>query len=263
MHRLKNKIFYFTGTGNSLMVARAIGKALGNTEVSSVTKIQEEQGIYDIVGFVFPVYWGGLPQRLLSSITHLKNIRADYIFAIETHAGGPGRALPQLKEELQKIGLDLSAGFLLRMPSNYIVGYVAPSDQSIKRNLGNADEAILEFLELIRNRSVILPSSIFSSFSGMHTSYTQFLARVSRSDESFWVDDNCTACEICARICPSQHIEMKENRPTWMHNCELCLACINWCPERAIQYGSGTETRGRYTNPRITVQDMETYSIHF
>jgi len=256
MHRLKNKIFYFTGTGNSLMVARAIGKALGDTEVSSVTTIHEEQGSYDIVGFVFPVYWGGLPQKLLTSISLLDYIKTDYIFAVETHAGGPGRALPQLKEELQRIGLDLSAGFLLRMPSNYIVGYVAPSEHSIQRNLENADEAIREFVELIRNKSIILPSYIFSSFSGMHTSYTQFLARVSRSDESFWVDANCTACEICARVCPVHNIEMKEDRPAWLHNCELCLACINWCPESAIQYGSGTETRGRYTNPRVTTQDM-------
>ena len=256
MHRLKNKIFYFTGTGNSLMVARAIGKALGDTEVSSVTRIQEEQDSYDIVGFVFPVYWGGLPQILLKSIPILKGVKAEYIFAVETHAGGPGRALPQLKEELQKADLDLSAGFLLRMPSNYIVGYVAPSEHSIKRNLANADEAIREFVELIRNKSVILPSSIFSSFSGMPYSYVQFLARVHVSDQQYWVDDNCTECELCVRICPVHNIEMQENRPTWQHNCELCLACINWCPERAIQYGSGTETRGRYTNPRVTEQEM-------
>ena len=256
MHRLKNKIFYFTGTGNSLMVARAIGKALGNTKVMSVTKIQEELETFDIVGFVFPVYWGGLPQKLLTSISLLKDIKAEYVFAVETHAGGPGRALPQLKEELQKVGLDLSAGFLLRMPSNYIVGYVAPSEHSIQRSLANADEAIPEFVELIRNRSVILPSSIFSSYSGMPYSYVQFLARVHVSDEQFWVDDNCTECEICVRICPVQNIEMKENRPNWLHNCELCLACINWCPERAIQYSSGTETRGRYTNPRVNEQDM-------
>ena len=241
------------------MVARDIARALGDTDITSIAQVQDEvlETSYGILGIVFPVYWGGLPLKVLEFIPSLEKCRESFIFAVETHAGGPGNALSQLRAEIQQVGLDLSAGFLLRMPSNYIISYEAPSEQGIQRILGNATDAIREIVDTVRNKTVHLPSSVLSSYSGIRGSYKQFLERVNWSDEKFWVDDNCTECEVCVRVCPVQNIQMNENRPEWLHHCEQCLACINWCPESAIQYESGTQRRGRYTNPRITIEDLE------
>jgi ferredoxin len=241
------------------MVAKAIGSAIGDTDVSSIARFQDEDPdkSYDILGLVFPVYWEGLPPKVLDFLPTLKDHKGSYIFAVATHAGDPGPVLPQLRVELQQIGLDLSAGFLLRMPTNYIIGYSAPTEHSIQSNLKNADQAITEMVDIIKNRTINPPSSEFSSYSGVSSSYQQFIAGVNGSDEKFWVDENCTECEVCVRVCPVQNIRMKESRPEWLHKCEQCLACINWCPERAIQFGTGTESRGRYKNPRVTIEDME------
>jgi Pyruvate/2-oxoacid:ferredoxin oxidoreductase delta subunit/flavodoxin len=253
------KIFYFTGTGNSLMVARDIARTLGDTDITSIAQVQDEvlDNSCEILGVVFPVYWGGLPLKVLEFLPSLKKFNESFIFAVEIHAGNPGNAISQLRAEIQQIGLDLSAGFLLRMPSNYIISYDAPSEQRIQKILGYATNSIKEIVDVVSDKTVHLPSSVLSSYSGIHGSYKQFLERVHRSDEKFWVDDNCTGCEVCVRVCPVQNIQMTENRPEWLHHCEQCLACINWCPESAIQYESGTQRRGRYTNPRITIEDME------
>jgi len=212
------------------------------------------QEIYDILGVVFPVYWGGLPLKVANFLPRLKGIHASFVFGIVTHAGGPGNALSQLNYGLQEIGLDLQAGFLLRMPSNYIISYDAPSEGGIKRIIENADTTIPEIVENIQNRMNNFSSA---DYSGHSSSYQKFLDQVNTSDEKFWVNDNCTECEVCVRVCPVQNIEMKEGRPEWQHKCEQCLGCINWCPESAIQYGSGTESRGRYTNPRVSIVDLE------
>ena len=256
---MKHRIFYFTGTGNSLMVAKKIAEALGNTEVLSIAHLQNDtpDRSFDTLGIVFPVYWGGLPLKVLEFSSTLKDYKVSYIFAVETHAGGPGKALTQLKAELQQTGLDLSAGFLLRMPSNYIISYDAPSEQGVRRILGNADDSIKEIVDTVKKNTANLPSSLFSSYSGMPNHYTDFLDGVRSSDKKFWVDDSCTECEVCVRVCPVENIRMNEGRPDWLHKCEQCLACINWCPEGAIQYESGTQNRSRYTNPRITIEDME------
>jgi ferredoxin len=241
------------------MVARAISDALGEAEIIAIAhaRADDHDEPHEILGIVFPVYWGGLPLKVLEFLPSLEGHSASYIFAVVTHAGGPDFALAQLKAELQKIGLDLSAGFPLRMPSNYIIDYDAPTEGGIQRILGNADKTIEEIVDTLRNRAVDLSSSQFSSYSGPSRSYKQFLERVNSADEKFWVDENCTECETCVRICPVQNIQMKEGRPEWLHGCEQCLGCINWCPESAIQIGSGTESRGRYTNPRVTIEDME------
>jgi ferredoxin len=241
------------------MVARKIGDALGDAEVLSIAHFQDDgyDRSYDTLGIVFPVYWGGLPLKVLNFLSSLKDFEVGFIFAVETHAGGPGKALPQMRAELQQMGLDLSAGFLLRMPSNYIISYDAPSEQGVQRILRNADNSIKEIVDIVKNRSANLPSSLFSSYSGMPSHYVNFLERVKISDEKFWVDDSCTQCEVCVRVCPVENIRMNESKPEWLHHCEQCLACINWCPEGAIQFESGTEHRGRYTNPQVMIEDME------
>ncbi|MFW9810245.1 MAG: EFR1 family ferrodoxin [Candidatus Thorarchaeota archaeon] len=248
-------MFYFTGTGNSLMVARKIGELIGNTEVSSIVGTEEERPSkrYETIGIVFPVYWGGLPLKVLNFLPKLKEYKESYIFGVATHAGGPDSVISQLRHELKQIDLDLAAGFILRMPSNYILGYSAPNASNIQTHLTNAERTITKFVDLIRNREKNQPSS----FSGRSRSYVKFLTEVQKSDEKFWVDDNCSECELCSRVCPVRNVRMNDGKPEWMHHCEQCLACINWCPESAIQFGSSTERSGRYANPRVTIEDME------
>lgn len=238
------------------MVARDIAKALGVTEITSIPHYQDEDSdkSYDTLGLVFPVYWEGVPPKVLEFLPTLRNHKGSYIFAVATHAGDPGQVHSQLRLELQKIGLDLSAGFLLRMPTNYIIRDNPPTAKSIQTHLDNADQAITEMVDIIKNKTIDQPSSESFSYS---SSYQPFLEGVNSSDEKFWVDESCTECEVCVRVCPVPNIRMNESRPEWLHQCEQCLACINWCPERAIQFSTGTESRGRYTNPRVTVEDME------
>jgi ferredoxin len=256
---LKTLILYFTGTGNSLMVAKAIAEGIGSSEILHFSKALSgnlDRHI-DVLGFVFPVYWGGLPRIVLNSMPALKGLGPSYIFSVATHAGGPREVLPQLQAELRKNGLDLNAGICLEMPSNYILDYSAPSDVSIQSDLANADKILRGFVERIKSKENYHPKSDFPPFSETSASYRRFIATVNRSDVDFWADDRCTECGLCELICPVQNIELVEGRPTWSHKCEQCLACINWCPEAAIQYGKQTSKRGRYVNPRVSVDEMK------
>lgn len=253
---LSTLIIYFTGTGNSLMVAKAIAVELEDAEVVPISRLRIDTA-YDRLGLVFPVYWGGLPLLVQGVLPALKNFQETYIFAIATHAGGPGQTLSQLRAELQQVGSDLSAGFFLKMPSNYIISYSAPSEQSIERDLTNAERVISNIIAIIRGKITHRPAEDFHPFFGTSSSYNQFIAGVNKSDEKFWIDENCTECGICERVCPVQNITLDNGQPQWLHKCEQCLACINWCPEEAIQFGTGTSSRGRYTNPQVSPEDME------
>ena len=76
------------------------------------------------------------------------------------------------------------------------------------------------------------------------------------ADKKFILQDTCTKCGICARVCPVENIKPVDGRPAWLHHCEHCLACLQWCPVEAIQYGQKTIGRKRYRHPLITVSDM-------
>ena len=66
------------------------------------------------------------------------------------------------------------------------------------------------------------------------------------SDKSFYVTDACIGCGLCEKNCPTGNIKLADKKPTWNGDCTVCLSCINRCPKAAINYGHGTEKRGRY-----------------
>jgi flavodoxin len=56
------KIYYFSGTGNSLSIAKDLQSTLKNVELLSIAELMRRPGEIvikgDVIGFVFPVYFG-------------------------------------------------------------------------------------------------------------------------------------------------------------------------------------------------------------
>jgi flavodoxin len=54
---MENIVFYFSGTGNSLKVAKTLAKELGNCEIVSMAGVGKYSLTkqYDTIGFVYPV----------------------------------------------------------------------------------------------------------------------------------------------------------------------------------------------------------------
>jgi len=119
---MNTTIFYHTGTGNSLWVARRIADELGDAELVSISECKDEKKTVgsEIVGFVFPVHIWGVPTPVIRFVNTLKGSQPDYIFAIAVNAGQVSNTLVQLKKIMAGNGLNLSAGFEIAMPSNYI-----------------------------------------------------------------------------------------------------------------------------------------------
>jgi NAD-dependent dihydropyrimidine dehydrogenase PreA subunit len=73
--------------------------------------------------------------------------------------------------------------------------------------------------------------------------------------EKFYANDKCTGCGICEKVCSLKNIKVA-GKPQWGKTCTQCHACIHYCPAKAVQYGKGTEKKGRYKNPKISLQEM-------
>ncbi len=259
VQHMSTRIYCFTGTGNSLMIARVIAEGLGETEIVRISSatLDVAQESSECLGLVFPVYYGGIPAIVRKFLSNLKPVQDCYVYAVVTYAGGLGRVFSQLQAELQEIGLDLSAGFRLILPNNFLMGYSVPTDHEVRRSIDQALSRIPMIVENVHERSIYRPARDFPPYSGQRDRYLQFIDGVNESDSRFWYDDDCTQCEICVRVCPVDNIKMTNDGPLWLHRCEQCLACLNWCPESAIQFGEYKLDKGRYTNPRVTIDDME------
>ncbi|MCL2678499.1 MAG: EFR1 family ferrodoxin, partial [Clostridiales bacterium] len=79
---------------------------------------------------------------------------------------------------------------------------------------------------------------------------------IEKLDAGFAAGGGCTGCGLCQKICPVKNIRLENGRPKWLGQCERCVACISWCPSKAIDYGSKTQERRRYRNPRVKAEDL-------
>lgn len=260
---MKTIIYYFTGTGNSLAVAKKIAAALGDCELVPIASLQKTNGNIlpqaERIGIVCPVYFSGLPLMVASFAGRLDLAAGTYVFAVVTHGGGGGSAaLRQLDSVLRKQqGNGLDSGFSVTMPGNYILMYSSLAGKEQEEILAKADEQIAEVMgPLIRCEKQALPFSLVSHLL-YSLLYPRFTSHVHTDDNKFTVSDTCTSCGTCVAICPANNIELVDKKPVWKHHCELCCGCIHLCPVQAIQAGSATEKRLRYHNPDITVAELK------
>jgi ferredoxin len=253
-------IFYYTGTGNSLWIARKLSEALGGADVVSIPswkKTPAKIAPSSTVGLVFPVHMWGLPRAVRGFLGTLGEMKPGYAFAVAVNAGQVSNTLVQLKRELADLAVPLNAGFGMVMPTNYIPwGGPGPKEKQNER-FEKAGRKIAGIAQKIRTGGTfpVEKGPLWQRilFTGM---YKMSYPHVPEMDKKFWVDEKCNRCGICEKVCPAGNIALTDGNPRWNHHCEQCLACIQWCPKEAIQYGKKTSKYERYHHPEIALKDM-------
>lgn len=253
------KLFYFSGTGNSLYAAKKIRELLGEGDLAPMSAAPREGEIQiddDAIGLVFPVYLHSIPRIVGDFASRLSCAGRPYIFGLATHNGGPGLANRALGQALGKAGLALSAGFELLMPGNSVIlkDFTNPTEVRNER-LENAEASLAVIAEAVRERRPNAVRNREPLGGRVESAITRAALKLYRLPNHFKSDGKCVGCSACARICPRANIRVADT-VSWGQDCENCLACFHWCPQRAIQIDSYTEGSLRYHHPKITAREL-------
>jgi ferredoxin len=258
---VKNYIFYFSGTGNSLSTAKQVFTKIENTKLINIAE-QTDSGYEiedaDTIGFVLPVYLFGAPLIAEEFIKKLKIKSHKYLYVLFVHGGAPYSAVNNFQKKLNEAGLKVDAGYEVVSPDNYIEGNNPPHINAVKEILVESKLEIETVVKEIINKKNTFPKiSIWKKLFGSLIRLS-FKGIASKAAQKFIVSDECNACGICVKLCPRKIISINDtSKPKWIgNNCEMCFSCINLCPNEAIEIGKKTEGRNRYKNPEITVQEM-------
>ena len=225
---MKNVIYYFSGTGNSLRAASRIAEQLKDTEVISMRN--DPQNVpatkYEMIGFVYPVYHWTMPDPVVSFIEELKMNTKAYVFVVAMPSFVNGFACEKLEEIVTR---------KVNGVANYEIVY--PPMPSAKWVVPKTEEKISRIAREIaerKNKEIPRANAFvrkrYPKVMPVYKSLQQY------ADYPFTISKECIACGLCAKVCPCQNISMEEGKPTFLHHCAQCMACVSFCPKRAIGY---------------------------
>ena len=267
----KNKrlIFYFTGTGNCLYIARQLAGA--DTELLSIPQMVK-QGKYEFaaeeIGIVYPIY-GHMPPYMVRQFIQQVQLRAGYKFAVLTYGARKCDAVEIWDRISRKAGNAFDYIATIVMVDNWLPNF--DMNEQIKM-----DKHIPENLQKITadiNGQRHWHEPVTEEERQMHRGFLAVsgldpeVGFLMKSEKCFTVTDTCIDCGICTYVCPRGNYELTPGGVKMSGDCEFCFACIQNCPQRAIQFrksedGSfpnGTEVNpnARYRNEHISLMDLK------
>ena len=255
---MKTDIYYFTGTGNTLAVARKLSDKIENSKIISIphiiNKVNSITG--EVIGIICPIYMHNIPYIVADFIKKIKEVK--YLFIVFAGAGQLGIGLKATKKLCVTRNIKLSSLFNIPMPDNYTpYGYV-PDDKQ-KELFDNADKKIEAIVKIVKGKKEhydVSNTSLFKTYIHPGIHYKMGYDRIKILDKLFYADEKCDGCKICQKVCPVNNITMRDNKPVWNNQCQQCYACLHWCPKESIQVGNKTAGIKRYHNPNITIKDI-------
>lgn len=265
------EIYYFSGTGNSLHVARELQKRISGTKIIPIISLLNSGVIEtraETVGFVFPIHMAMSPVPVRKFLDKIDLKSAKYIFTIATRVGTRHRAFIDVENILKKQGKVLDSYLSLNMPSNdpkFLDWHettqeeIADLEVEVQNKLDLIQETIIK-KEKSQKKDTTFTRDM-PAFSVIST-LLPFLNKF--SSVQFYYDSKCIGCGTCEKVCLSGKIKITKEKPTWQKDmpCFSCYACINYCPQQAIQIKSPrfmktyTEVNGRYSHPYATAEDI-------
>lgn len=245
-------IFYFSGTGNSLSVAKEVARLTGDKMLTDMAEADAsaQKTNAEVIGFVFPVYAWGLPLVVKHFISKLPtSLPKDcFVYAILTCGDDMAYTDRILQKCLEDRDWHLTACYSLQMRNTYVClpGFDTDSEEVVTKKNKVVHERLPRIADKITKKEASQEQDLQRGATPWLKSYILRPAfnRWLISDKRFYATDACIHCGLCARQCPLHNISYNSlQKPQWNGHCTHCLRCFHICPKHAINYGKFTRKK--------------------
>ncbi|MDO9026771.1 MAG: EFR1 family ferrodoxin [bacterium] len=230
-------IYYFSGTGNTLLAAREMQRTfaekglrctLHRIEASDPRKVD----LSSTIGLAFPVAAFTTYPLVWDFVHKLPEAKGTKAFGLSTMGGFSLCAMGPLKRILKQKGYLPIGARQVVMPSN--LWYKQYDPAKVQKTIGKGKSKVRSFaLDLAAGKSSwirfpLIPDILFPLFKSK---------RIWQSTPGYVKvnTEKCTKCAQCVEMCPVGAIQL--NQEVLVSNdCQWCMRCISYCPEKALYY---------------------------
>ena len=232
----KRIILYFTGTGNSLYIARQLADE--NTEILSIPQMMK-QGRHDFaadeIGIVYPIY-GHMPPNMVRNFIKQSWLLAGYKFAVLTFGMLDFNAAEIWDNISRQSGTTFDYINTIVMVDNWLPDFNMADQIKMDKHIPEQLAKVKD--DLGQQKKWVKPAT--DAARRAHEGFMYFsrldpdIGFLMRSEKYFQVTDACIGCGICTEVCPRGNYKLTSEGVKGEGDCDFCFSCIHNCPQHAI-----------------------------
>lgn len=249
-------LYYFSGTGNTLLAAREMQKAFAEKGLRcTLRRIEasdpQKTDLSHTIGLAFPIAAFTTYPLVWDFVHKMPEAKGTKAFALSTMGGLSLCAMGPLKRVLKQKGYLPIGARQVVMPSNLWYKKYDPS--KVQKAIDKGQRKARNFaLNLAAGKSnwirvplvpdILLPMFLSQKLWQGSPGYVKINA------------EKCTKCAQCVEMCPVGAIQLNQELAI-SNSCQWCMRCIAYCPEQALYYGNDQYQRYRPVEAKDLLHD--------
>ncbi|MBR1765816.1 MAG: EFR1 family ferrodoxin [Bacteroidales bacterium] len=226
-------ILYFSGTGNSLAIARKLADATGEALLPLRDAAERDLTAERTVGLVYPCYDYNTPPAVREFVSRLRLSPEAYVFIVVTCGAQTGNSIHTVRRLVEAKGVRVDYCHKVRMPDNSATLFGRnPNDQLWKLDkYAPRVEQIIGDIKARRHGRHFAAPGLAGTLAGLPAVERKLLGGFKPSV----LAEHCIGCGKCIKTCPVGNIAMDDNGKAAIGDrCTACVACLHTCPQQAI-----------------------------
>ncbi|MCL1843061.1 MAG: EFR1 family ferrodoxin [Defluviitaleaceae bacterium] len=242
---------YFSGTGNTKYIAEMFSQKT-NAKCISIEEdanFSAEINESETIAFCYPVYGSRVP-RIMREFVHnhkadLLNKKVIILVTQQAFSGDGARVFTDLFED-GAIEIIYAEHFNMQQNMGNIPVWsrlFKPTEKSKQKFIKKSEIKMNKVCKNLQNKIIVKRgfsrvSKLLGYIQGKPWQKNTKDIAAQRLEKRLMNDvrihPDCTACNLCTKICPMKNLVNKEGQIKHLNNCTICYRCVNRCPQKAI-----------------------------